>query len=60
MVPSESVAYFAAGLFTAMFLDVLFSIANYFLQKAFYLRSKRKGDKIDIDKDSNSVEDRDN
>ena len=47
---------FIAGILLAMILDILFSVANYFFQKSFLLRKKRKDDvliKKDIKSDGN-------
>lgn len=38
---------FVLGIFVCMILDVLFSIANYFLEKAFAMRTERKQKKKD-------------
>ena len=47
---------FIVGILFAMILDILFSVANYFVEKSFALRKKRKDDvlnKKDIKSDGN-------
>ena len=35
---------YIVGILFSMFLNILFAVANYFLQKSFELRKKRKDD----------------
>lgn len=42
---SNDMAYFGFGILFSMFMDILFSIAQYFLNKAYYYRYMRKRDK---------------
>lgn len=37
--------YFVSGMIFAFFLDIVFSISNFLLEKAFYYRSLRKTNK---------------
>lgn len=39
---SNDMVYFGFGILFSMFMDILFSIATYFLNKAYYYRNLRK------------------
>lgn len=47
MNPGIDFPSFFCGVIFCMILDVFFSIANYFLQKALLIRQKRKSAKFD-------------